>query len=183
MTAKFNRLAGSPCAAWPRPPGALAGNSLSHPGGLTPCAERTTITQGQAKPIRPVGNRCHTLSAPIPCSDRVQTHADVAVVTRASRVYFAAFAFCLALNDAQRFLAASPIRFRAAALIFRLGFAGAALACLTAAHRFFCAAAIFRRAAWLMPRRLVGDVIPSAVLPILARSLAICWLISLRWCW
>jgi hypothetical protein len=30
-----------------------------------------------------------------------------------SRFYLAAFAFCLALNDAQRFLAASPIRFRA----------------------------------------------------------------------
>jgi hypothetical protein len=74
------------------------------------------------------------------------------------QAYFAGLTFCLVFNNAHRFRAASPIRLRPAALIFRLGFSGSALLLLTAAHLFFCAAAIFLRAARVMVR-LFGDVL------------------------
>jgi hypothetical protein len=94
--------------------------------------------------------------------------------------HFPRFAFSLALTFAHRFRAASPIRFRASALIVRFGFAGTTLASFTAAHLFFCAAAIFLRAALLMVRRFGEAVAPSAVLPSLRRRSVMRWLMSAR---
>jgi len=69
-----------------------------------------------------------------------------------------------ARTAAHRLFVAAMIALRPAALSFRLGFGGAALAFFTAAQRFLCAAAIRLRAEALIVL-LLGAVCPGAICP------------------